>query len=615
MRLVETVASEFLEQIENLVGLGLVDIVELGCSLDEFVTVLGHFLDLLLAHRAAQQISAAERVAGEQLRGLHDLFLVDQHAIGLFADRLQQRMIILDFHLAMPALDEIGDQVHRSRTIERHQRRDMFHRANLELFAEIAHSSRFQLEHTDGIGLVEKVVGLGVVERKVVNGDVDSLGLLDKIAGIADDRQGLEPKEVHLQQAEVADRAHGVLGDNGAILILFERQKIVQRLIANKHAGRVNRCVAGEIFENQGGIDQFMGDLFGLVSLLKVRRHPHRFFQRHLQFVGNHLGQPVAVGITQAHDATDIPQNRFGAHCAEGDDLRHRIASIFLAHIFDHVSPAVVGKVDVDIGRVDAFRVEESFEQQPVTNRIDVRNLQHISHNRTSRRSARHACDAFASTVANKVADDQEVADEAGLFDYLHFQVKAVDDNLDRGGHLGILHGQFRVFRNRGSRRRNVRWQSARVSQAIDDEFLSFSPNIHPVTEMESFGDQFAQVTLARKMLRWTEDRIMEFAELNLDIALLGHFQRIAHRLRDLVKAGLHLLSRAQIKLLGGVVHPLGVGKLCLRADANQAIVGVRVVFLDVMNVVGGDELDSEFLGKRNQNSVHLGLLRDAVIL
>ena len=107
----------------------------------------------------------------------------------------------------------------------------------------------------------------------------------------------------------------------------------------------------------------------------------------------------------------------------------------------------------------------------------------------------------------------------------------------------------------------------------------------------------------------------MQFAELDFQIALLGDFQRVLHRFRRVGEARLHFLRRAQIKLLRLVAHPLGVGELRLRADANQAIVRVRMAFLDVMNVVRRDELQAEILRPFDQMPVDLGLLRDAVVL
>ena len=114
MGFVEAVAGEFFEQVEDLVGLGGGDVVGLRATLDEGLALLLHFLDLFLAHRAAQQVRAAERVAGQHLRGLHDLLLVNHDAVGLAADRLQQRMFVFNLHLAVAALDEFRDEFHRA---------------------------------------------------------------------------------------------------------------------------------------------------------------------------------------------------------------------------------------------------------------------------------------------------------------------------------------------------------------------------------------------------------------------------------------------------------------------------------------------------------------------
>jgi hypothetical protein len=78
-------------------------------------------------------------------------------------------MLVFDAHLAVAALDEIRDQVHRPGTVERDQRGDVLDGTDLKLAAQIAHPAGFQLENADGVGLVEQVVGLGVVQRQIVN--------------------------------------------------------------------------------------------------------------------------------------------------------------------------------------------------------------------------------------------------------------------------------------------------------------------------------------------------------------------------------------------------------------------------------------------------------------
>ena len=87
VRLVEAVAGELLHQIEQLRRLAARQAVLLRAR-NEDVALLGHLLGLFLAHRAAQQIGAAQRVAADDLRDLHHLLLVNHDAVGRAEDRL-----------------------------------------------------------------------------------------------------------------------------------------------------------------------------------------------------------------------------------------------------------------------------------------------------------------------------------------------------------------------------------------------------------------------------------------------------------------------------------------------------------------------------------------------
>ena len=64
-----------------------------------------HLFGIFLAHGAAQDIGIAHGITGEHLRGLHDLLLIDDDAVGVFENRFEQRMQIFDFFLAVFALD------------------------------------------------------------------------------------------------------------------------------------------------------------------------------------------------------------------------------------------------------------------------------------------------------------------------------------------------------------------------------------------------------------------------------------------------------------------------------------------------------------------------------
>src|SRR6185436_9905610 len=116
-------------------------------------------------------------------------------------DRLQQRVLIFDAHFAMPAADEFGNEFHRTRPIERNQRRDVLDGTDLEFPTEVTHATRFQLEDADRVAFVENVVSFRIIERQTIDRNIDSLLRLDQFACITDDSERLEAKKIHLQQA------------------------------------------------------------------------------------------------------------------------------------------------------------------------------------------------------------------------------------------------------------------------------------------------------------------------------------------------------------------------------------------------------------------------------
>ena len=117
--LVEAVVGEFCEQLEDRIGLPLRHAV-LDRAGDEDRALLFHLGADFLAHRAAQQVGVAERIAGHHLGDLHHLFLVDDDAERLFEDRLQHRVQVFRLLVAVLAR-AIGRNVrHRAGPIQRH---------------------------------------------------------------------------------------------------------------------------------------------------------------------------------------------------------------------------------------------------------------------------------------------------------------------------------------------------------------------------------------------------------------------------------------------------------------------------------------------------------------
>ena len=137
MRLVEAVAGELLHQVEDLLDLLLRE-AAFQRAFDEALALLRHLLGLLLAHRAAQQVGVAQRVAGEPVRDLHHLFLVDDDAVGFLEDLLQLGQIVDDLLAAVLAVDEVVDHaaLNRAGAIERVERAEILDAARADSGAE-----------------------------------------------------------------------------------------------------------------------------------------------------------------------------------------------------------------------------------------------------------------------------------------------------------------------------------------------------------------------------------------------------------------------------------------------------------------------------------------------
>ena len=243
--LVEAVFGEALEQIEDGVGLVALD-AALDGAVDEALALRLHLLPDLLAHGAAQQIGFAEREAGEDLRGLHHLFLVDDDAEGLLQDRLQLGMdVVRLLHVVLARA--IGRDVrHRTGAVERDQRDDVLETVGPHVEQRAPHAGAFQLEHADRFGARQQVVGLRVVERDVGEIDVDAAPLHQRDRGLQHG-QRLQAEEVEFHQPRLLHPFHVELGHRHVgFRIAVERHQFGQRPVADDDAGGMGRGVAGQ---------------------------------------------------------------------------------------------------------------------------------------------------------------------------------------------------------------------------------------------------------------------------------------------------------------------------------------------------------------------------------
>ena len=254
---VETVAGEFFHVVEDFVGFFARN--ALFCrAFGENFAVFHHFFGLFLTHGATQQVRAAERVAADNLRRLHHLFLIHHNAVGRREDTFEQRVDVLEF-LTLHTRDEVGNIVHRAGSVERHEGDKFFKLGRMRRFQHFFHAGRLELEDGGGVRIAEDLVGGLVVKRNLADIDDIAGGVFDVVLRHFDNGQVAQAQKVKLHQTHVFHVALVVHGyGRGGFVRLIHGAVIGNLARRNQHAARVHTQTARQIFQLFRQCNQFV---------------------------------------------------------------------------------------------------------------------------------------------------------------------------------------------------------------------------------------------------------------------------------------------------------------------------------------------------------------------
>ena len=203
-----------------------------------------------------------------------------------------------------------------------------------------------------------------------------------------DERQRAQAQEVHLEQPDALDLLHPPLGRDLVAAPLVERSELGDRPGRDHDARGVHRRVPGHALEPLRDTEQVGDARVVLLHLAQRGVLLESLVERHVEHRGDLLGHAVDVGVGHVHHAADVAHHGLRLHGAEGDDLRDVLAPVLARDVLDHLAPAALAEVDVDIRKRDALGVEEALEQQVELQRVDVGDAEAVRHEAAGRRSA-----------------------------------------------------------------------------------------------------------------------------------------------------------------------------------------------------------------------------------
>ena len=129
----------------------------------------------------------------------------------------------------------------------------------------------------------------------------------------------------------------------------------------------------------------------------------------------------------------------------------------------------------------------------------------------------------------------------------------------------------------------------------------------------QTFLGQAAELGIQAGAFGQLVDREIVVPHVQFHVAALGDLGRVAQGLGQMAEHGLHLLAGLVVEVMGAEAHALGVVHGGLGLDAEQHLVGVGVVGVEVMAVVGGHDGQLEMVGYLQQALVGYLLLGQAV--
>ena len=279
--------------------------------------------------------------------------------------------------------------------------------------------ARLDLEHADGVGVADHVVGRIVAWWDVLQPQRRAATLAGQLQRAAQRRQHAQRQHVDLQQLErvqvvLVPLHHAAVG-HGGVLDRHQARELAAR--DHEAAGCCDRwrgkpisvCASQAIAAPRASPVQPAGAQRAQHFLLAV---PPLVRARHrVDHAVVHAKR--AAGVAQ-HAARSIRDDHRGQ--------RGAVAAILVVDVLDHFLAALVLEVHVDVGRFVALLADEALEQRVAAYQVDLGDAQAVADGRVGGRAPALAQDALAARELDDVVDGQEirlvlqVADQASSF-------------------------------------------------------------------------------------------------------------------------------------------------------------------------------------------------------
>ena len=180
-------------------------------SIDELRLELVQLVLLLLTHRLTQGITLASGEVSQQTRQQHHLLLIDRNSVGVFQVFFHHRDVVFNRLPTQFSIDEIGNIIHRTWSIEGIHGNEVLKHVWLEFPQVFLHTRRFKLERSNGASVAIELISGRVFNIQAIYIHSNAQTVLDIFHGFFQDGQGFQSKEVHLDESRFLNHVSVIL--------------------------------------------------------------------------------------------------------------------------------------------------------------------------------------------------------------------------------------------------------------------------------------------------------------------------------------------------------------------------------------------------------------------
>jgi len=424
MRLTEAEGRERLQHLPDAVG-GAGVVSALPSQRNE--PLLGLGLALQIAKGTPSLIRLRVAAAGDRRDDLDDLLMEDHHPVGLGQHLPQTGVQITRGRPALPGVQEGHHHVglHRPGTEQRDVDDEVLERGRPELAHQFALTRGLDLKAAQRLGVIDHVVGLGIIERRQgidVGDGLLAAAASDLLQAVGHRRLHAYPEDVQLEQAHVLDVVLVELAHREAAEAGLQRRAVAQRPIRQDDSAGVQGQMPGQTIQRLHQVEQHVW----VVSVERARIKPGgpqlgQIPQRGPGVPGPDVREGLRHGIDlgrrQAQRRPHVPDGMAHPVGVDHRDAGHPFPAESGQHLLVDLGAPGRLHVDVDVRQRLTQRRHEALHDQPVRQRIDTADAQQIVDQAAGPRAAGGAAHPHGANQGDHVGHRQEIGRKTQLVD------------------------------------------------------------------------------------------------------------------------------------------------------------------------------------------------------